>query len=212
MGKSLLCLLLILFLAGCGSPKQATEIRETRTVAVQPEGNTPFHGTAAHMDLPPEHPPISPYGWTLPAGWSEIALTSMRAGNFRVDASPEIDCYLTVIQGTGGGVAANVNRWRNQMAQPELDDAAIEALSRIDMLGQQGVLVEIEGDFTGMTGAKKPGYRMLGAQCSLREETVFVKMTGPSQAVQAEKERFVAFCTSLKEGGVAGGEPVQEDK
>lgn len=212
MGRPLLCLVLVLFLAGCGNPKQAKEIRETRTVAVQPEGNTPFHGTAVNMEMPPQHPPISPYGWTLPAGWSEISLTAMRAGNFRVDTSPEIDCYLTVINGTGGGVAANVNRWRDQMGQPELDDAAIEALPKIDMLGQKAVLVEIEGVFTGMTGSEKPGYRMLGAQASMPEETVFVKMTGPSQAVQAEKERFIAFCASLKEGGVPGGESVQKDK
>lgn len=213
MGRPLLfCSVLVLLLAGCGKPDQAREVRETRTMSAHSEANTPFHGAAMPMEIPPHHPPISPYAWVLPEGWVEIGLTAMRAGNFRVEASPDIDCYLTVIEGTGGGLSANVNRWRQQMGQPALDDASIEALPSIDVLGQRAMLVDIEGDFTGMTGSAKPGYRMLGLLCPMSKETVFVKMTGPSPAVQAEKERFIAFCTSLKEGGVASGESNQKDK
>lgn len=213
MGRPLLLFsLLVLLFAGCGKPDQAREIRETRTLATPSEDNTPFHGTSLSREMPPHHPPISPYTWSLPEGWTEIGLTAMRAGNFRVDANPDIDCYLTVIQGTGGGLSANVNRWRQQMGQEDLDDAAIEALPGIDVLGQRAVLVDIEGNFTGMTGSEKPGYRMLGLLCPMQEETVFVKMTGPSQAVLAEKEKFISFCASLKEGGVASGESNQEDK
>ena len=122
----------------------------------------------------------------------------MRVANFKLAANPEVECYLTVLQGAAGGIEANINRWRGQMSQEALKPEDIAALPRIDVLGKQGAVVETLGSFSGMTGDPKPGYALLGMIVELPERSVFVKMTGPETAVKAEKDRFLAFCRSLK--------------
>src|SRR5688572_18937213 len=53
--------------------------------------------------------------WITPAGWSELPTSAMRVANFRVGDDERAECYLTLLGGDGGGLAANVNRWRAQM-------------------------------------------------------------------------------------------------
>ena len=36
--------------------------------------------------------------------------TQMRQGNFAIAGHPNLDCYITVLGGGGGGLLANVNR------------------------------------------------------------------------------------------------------
>lgn len=213
MTRIIAAFLLGIALAGCGNGQDAKEISETRTVEAPPSAPDPHAGLAhgkdgAPMDMgmgamPPGHPPTSGYAWTLPAGWSDAGATPMRVGNFKVDAAPGVECYLTVLTGAAGGAEANVNRWRRQMGQSDLDAAAIAALPTLDMLGKPSPLVEIAGSFTGMNGQQQSGYMLLAVVCALPEETLFVKMTGPEAAVLAEKDRFLEFCKSVKEGGAA---------
>ena len=49
------------------------------------------------------------------------------------------------------------------------------------------VSAEIDGGSVGVTGLV----------CELGQETVFVKMTGPMEALRAQRDRFVALCKSL---------------
>ena len=51
-------------------------------------------------------------------------------------------------------------------------------------------------ELTGVGPATGRG--MLGVVCPLPTHTVFVKMVGPADAVQAEKEEFIVFCRSLE--------------
>jgi len=124
----------------------------------------------------------------------------MRIGNFTIEAHPEIECYMTVLQGAAGGVEANLNRWRGQMGRPELDAAAIAALPKVEMLATPSPLIEISGSYTTMTGKLYEHYMMMAVVCALPDKTLFVKMTGPEADVQAQKENFAAFCKSIKEG------------
>ena len=141
-----------------------------------------------------------PFTWTVPPGWEALAPTAMRLANFKVASNAEVECYVTVLQGTGGGLAANVNRWCGQMGQPEMTPEALAALSKIEVLGQQSPVAEIAGNYTAMTSGTKPGYLLLGLVAELPDLSVFVKMTGPEAAVRAEHENFLAFCQSLREG------------
>lgn len=204
MRKICMVIAVALLLAGCGGP-DTREVKETRVVAA-PSAEVPQgHGMDSLMSgassLPAGHPPMAAYAWDVPAGWTEIAATPMRIGNFKVDASVDTECYLTVLTGAAGGVDANLNRWRRQMGQADLSAAEVEALPKMEVLGRPSVMVEIEGAFTGMTGQQHMDYLLVGLVCPLGDETLFVKMTGPKDAVAAERERFQAFCQSLREGG-----------
>ncbi len=140
-----------------------------------------------------------PLVWDLPAGWRELPATSMRQGNFAVDDHPAIEAYLTLLPGDAGGLSANVNRWRKQMSLPALDEAAVAALPRVPLLGAGATWVELEGAFSGMGGGEvQSDWKMAGAILAFEQGTLFMKMTGPQESVDAELVPFRKLCASLR--------------
>jgi len=131
------------------------------------------------------------FNWMAPGSWNKGAEKPTRAVTYQTSGGAE--CYVTVIGGDAGGVGANVNRWRDQMGCAGLPAEEIEKLEKLSILGTEGRMVAIEG-----AGAKA-GQEMLGAMAIVGGRSVFVKMTGPKDAVQKEAENFKAFAQSLKE-------------
>ncbi len=85
-----------------------------------------------------------------------------------------------------------LSAWRTaetlrEAALAPLSAEALDALPTVPVLGRQARMVEIDGGKLGM----------FGLVCDLGTQTVFVKMTGPTESLRAERERFVAFCKSL---------------
>jgi hypothetical protein len=125
--------------------------------------------------------------WTAPEGWIAGPAKSMRIVTLTPKDRPGVECYVTVLSARGGGLEANVNRWRDQLGQPPLTADAIAKLDKVTVLGQEARFVEIDAGANGL----------LGLVCDVGTHTVFVKMTGPMEALRAERERFLAFCRSL---------------
>lgn len=195
---------LCLVAVSCGTPA-VKEVTETRVVASTPErAPSPSPGAAGPpttgMPGGADHG-VAGYVWEIPSGWEAAAPTPMRLANLTVAGRPDMECYATVLQGPAGGVAANVNRWRAQMGQPPLDAAAIAELPRLEVLGRTATMLEVTGDFTGMSGATQKGFMLLAAVVEFPDQTLFIKMTGPEEAIRAERGRFMAFCQSFKETG-----------
>lgn len=147
--------------------------------------------------------------WETPAGWvDETAARAPQGGVGRVASfriGEDTECYLTVLAGDGGGLEANVNRWRSQMSLPPLSPAEIAAAPRVPFFGGEGLLVDFEGTFTGMGGTEQgTGYRLLGLLALAGGEARFLKMTGPAEVVAREREAFLALGASFHadhEGG-----------
>jgi hypothetical protein len=126
----------------------------------------------------------------------------MRAVTFQTPDGAE--AYVSVLSGPAGGTEANINRWRNQMGINEPMAAAdIANLPKIEVMGKQCPLIELKGQFTGMSGGPQTDAMLLGTVCELPGQTVFVKMTGPAAAVEANRDKFVAFSQSLAPGQAA---------
>ena len=138
--------------------------------------------------------------WQAPASWAQAPDRPMRSVTFTMGADKKTECYVSVLGSASGGTAANVNRWRDQMGQPELAADAIAGLPRVTILGHESALAEIAGEFTGADGAKMTGWLLRGAVCETPDASIFVKMMGPESEVQSEKENFIAFCQSLSRG------------
>ena len=134
------------------------------------------------------------FAWDLPAGWQELPAAEFRNGNFAVPGRDGLECFITVLPGGGGGLAANLNRWRRQMGLPALTDAEISALPRIAMFGAQVPFLQMDGAYSG-----KEGHTMAAALAERAGTAVSVKMIGPSAAVAAELERFKALCASVRD-------------
>jgi hypothetical protein len=135
--------------------------------------------------------------WQKPGSWLESEGRPMRLATFTFGGSTQAECYIAVLPGPAGGLAANINRWQSQMGHEPLSDEGIEALQQIIVLGDAAHVVEITGAFTGMDGKVQPESSMLGVIRRLPDRTVFVKMTGPRREISAERENFLAFCASL---------------
>lgn len=159
----------------------------------QQEANSGPQGSSAQDATAP-----SGLAWETPEGWTQGPARTMRLASFVPKASPEVDISVTQLAGNGGGPKANFDRWRGQMGQDPISQAEISDLERIEVLGEEALVIEIDGRFTGMGNADLQSARMLGAMVPNGNGTLFVKLTGPREAVAAETDAFRAFLTSLR--------------
>ncbi|HNR32703.1 MAG TPA: hypothetical protein PKI11_17565 [Candidatus Hydrogenedentes bacterium] len=215
------CLLLLCVAAalsaGCGGESNARrEITEVRQAApddlAPPRLSTADRfstGTNPHgaMGMGATASATTPrYEWETPEGWEELPTTSMRLANIRVAGDPSAECYLSVLAGDGGGLLANINRWRAQMDLEPIDDAALAELPRKTLLGGEAVYVSLRGTFRGMQGDREEAdYLLVGLVAVRGGQSYFVRMTGPAAIVENEVDRFDAFCASLREAAAAHG-------
>ena len=155
-----------------------------------------------------QEPQESPLSWTLPAGWQELEASGMRIANLRPAGHPEAECTLVILGGDGGGLEANVNRWRReQMGLEPLAPGAVQELPHMNLLGAEATRVALTGTYTNMGSPPRSDWGLLGAILVAERFTIFVKMTGPAALVAGEVSAFDAFCNSLQVQipGQAGG-------
>lgn len=104
-----------------------------------------------------------PFEWVKPETWNEEEQSTMRVANFSFGKNLEGECYFTVLPGGGGGLVANVNRWRKQMNLADLSKEEVDSLANREFLFGQGKYIELEGDFksVGSTEVRK-NYKLAG--------------------------------------------------
>jgi len=161
--------------------------------------------------LPPSHPPISEMGmaspapttdaatkptWTVPAGWAEGQLAQFLVARYIIKGSGDAMAAVNVSQlaGDGGGLAANVNRWRKQLGLAPAADADLANLPRIDASGGKATLVEFSGT-DARTG--KPA-ALVGVVLPVNGQSWFYKLMGDAEVVAAQKDAFIQFVQSAK--------------
>lgn len=136
--------------------------------------------------------------YDTPEGWEEAPASMMRDINLTFGENGEGEAYVARLPGAGGGLLANVNRWRKQMGAEDLTQEEVDALPEKPLFGQPAKYIEIDGAFSGMGAAEaKPDYRMLGLILTSDAGAVFVKMTGPKSLVEENTEEFDAFTQSI---------------
>lgn len=156
----------------------------------------PFAGSGASASTPSS----SSLHWSVPAGWTQGPARNMREVTFFLDAAQSAECYVTVLPGAAGGVAANLKRWYGQMGQEPPADAEFGELPSIDCLGVKAPLLLLEGTYTGMGRVNIPEGLFAGTVVQQGGKTIFVKMVGPKTIVEPNLEPFKAFCASLHDG------------
>ncbi|MDA7921922.1 hypothetical protein N9B73_09210 [Verrucomicrobiales bacterium] len=137
--------------------------------------------------------------YDTPEGWEEKPGSSMRDVNFVFGENGEGSCYLARLPGAGGGMVANVNRWRGQFKANPLTEAEIAALPKLALFRQPATLVEVDGPFAPGMGSTDTfdDYRLRGLILASSAGAVFVKMTGPKALVAANSDAFNQFVASL---------------
>ncbi|NRB73335.1 MAG: hypothetical protein HRU46_03160 [Verrucomicrobiales bacterium] len=147
--------------------------------------------------------PAKPTGltYTTPEGWQEAPAASMRDVNLSFGENGEGECYVARLPGMGGGLLANVNRWRGQMGADPITQEEADALPAKPLFGQPAKFIKVDGKFAGMGATEgKDDYRMLGLILASDAGAVFVKLTGPRELVEANEDNFDIFTSSLDIG------------
>ena len=152
--------------------------------------------------VPP--PPGSPAQWTKPESWREQPLSEMRLGSFKV-AGPNADVAdvsVIAFPGEAGGLTSNINRWRGQLQLGPLDEDQLAQLTqRMEVDNVPTYLV----DFQTAQNAPKPS-RILGAVLQTADRTWFVKMTGPPELIESQRQKFLDFVKSFHFSTPSGAE------
>jgi hypothetical protein len=125
----------------------------------------------------------------MPAGWHHAPDRAARAFTLFAGAGEGLECYVTSLGGDAGGTLANVNRWRGQLGLTPVSDSDLAAMTPLQVMGRDAVLVECDGAASSL----------IGASCNGADRSVFIKMTGPRDLVKAQRSAFLAFCASLGE-------------
>jgi hypothetical protein len=162
--------------------------------------------TASTVDmsqLPASHPalPVTTAeekpSWTVPAGWKEGELMQFLIARYVIQGNGGESASVNVSQldGDGGGLLPNLNRWRMQIGLPPMTDDDAAKLPAIDASGTKAVIA----DFTGMDthGGNKTA-QLVGVVLPLNGKTWFYKLMGDPSVVLQQKDAFVAFVQSAK--------------
>lgn len=134
-----------------------------------------------------------------PAHWKKLPLTPMLLVKYQIEGEngATVDVTFSTLRSAPGGLLANVNRWRGQLDQSPIDDAALKQNSQTVKTGfGDGLLVEIEG--LAPTGDAKKDGRLIGAIAEAGPSAWFFKMRGNSALAAAEKANFIQWIETVK--------------
>jgi len=136
---------------------------------------------------------ISRFTWEKPASWIPAEGSAMRLASFEIPYSiGSGDLSIMELGGDGGGLEANVNRWRGQIGLDPLTKLEIndEAENGVSKLGNYQLfqLINLE----------KKESAFLAAVFPLESRTLFIKLTASVEGILEIEKDFKAFCSSMK--------------
>ena len=146
--------------------------------------------------------------WTAPATCKPAGPRPMRAATYSIAPADgdraAAECVVNYFgPGQGGGVDANVERWKGQVLGADGKPAAAR-VTRRTVSGVPMTVVDATGTYTGMGGPMMGGstpaarYRLLGALVEGSGGHVFFKLTGPAKTIAAQEKNFEQLLSSIK--------------
>jgi hypothetical protein len=194
-----------------GLPKVSSRER-----LIQGDPMAAAHGAQDHADADADAGAgiRSVLDYDVPQGWVELPPTSnafvKRMINLRPADDPATECYLTFLTGDGGGIKANIDRWRGQIGLGPIAPAELEKLPKVEMFGTPSPFYLGEGDLVGMDGTKRADFALAAVILAREGSAMSIKMTGPKAVVLKELDRFKAFVRSLRPAREAAREAAQD--
>jgi len=134
--------------------------------------------------------------WTVPAGWQEAPPAQFLVAEYSIAGANGGKAEVNVAQlsGNGGGVLANVNRWRGQIGLDPVDESGLAKLtSTLDVTGGRATLVDMTGN--DMSGQAT---RLVAAIVPMGDQTWFYKLMGDDKVVSGQKDAFTKFVQTAR--------------
>lgn len=139
--------------------------------------------------------------FALPEGWAKVpASNDMRLAQFSAGAGDQA-CEVAITRFPGtvgkelGPTLDNLNRWRAQVGlAPWTELPAASQAVPMEISGAPGAVVQV----AAAEGEAATDKAALVAFVADEKNTYFIKLTGPTQAVEAQLVPMLAFLKSLK--------------
>lgn len=153
--------------------------------------------------------------YNVPEGWqTEKPSSNMRAAQYKLpraegdSADAELVLYYFG-QGQGGSAQANIDRWLNQMQQPDGSSSKEKAkIETTTVNGMPVTTVDVTGKYNGgmaspgvapsATPADMSNYRMRAAIIETPKGSYFVKLVGPQKTVSRWGQAYTAYLKSFE--------------
>jgi hypothetical protein len=172
----------------------------------RPPSNRPAHGEMPPVaggpgGLPggmPGGTAKSPFAFDVPGEWVRQPQRGISVASFEiVDGKKRAEVTLTPLGAGGGGVVANVKRWREQQLglPPATEADMMKDVASIRAAGKDAPYVDLANPKSPL-----PNNRILAVIIPQGGTTWFVKMTGSDELVGRQKANFEAFVRSFKLG------------
>jgi hypothetical protein len=141
------------------------------------------------------------FRYTAPAGWVEQPPPAFSQLAFAVsDGAETATITVSLLRGDGGGVLANVNRWRQQVGlTPVTEQEVAEAAEEFAIQQTTGQYVEVHGP-----GAEQEPEAIHGWIGLEQDRSWFIRMRGNARLVADQREGFRAFLQSIQFTGANG--------
>jgi hypothetical protein len=142
------------------------------------------------------NPPDNPTGagslrWQVPEGWTEATPGQFQTALYMLGG--DVKVAVSNLPGEAGGEAANVNRWRQQVGLPAVEDVGGETLA-VEGGGVSAKWFDLRGETESI----------MAAIISLPAETWFFKLNAPTAEVDTKREAFMSFLAGIHmESGAA---------
>lgn len=135
--------------------------------------------------------------WEVPAGWKEIPGGQFLVAKFTLpgEGGAQAAVNVSMSAGEGGGLAANVNRWRGQLGQAPWAAAELQKEAKeIPVASGTATVVEMSGT-DGRTGQPAS---LVGAMVVQSGQAWFYKLMGDAKVVESQKAAFTKFVQTVK--------------
>jgi len=131
----------------------------------------------------------------LPSGWREVPPTQFVLTKYVIEnGDAQASVTVSKLDGEGGGLLANINRWRGQLSLPPISEEGWSQQARsVDVGGVKATLADMTG--TDRTGKKA---RLVGVIVPQAGQTWFYKLMGDEQIVEQQKDVFTKFVQAAK--------------
>ncbi len=184
IGKFFSVVPFVVLLASCEEVPDVVEVVERRELCQYDDPKVYRSGYSSWVGDQPLH-------------WRRVNGTRYRLLNYAVGEATEV----AVGQVNGGGVLANLNRWRGEFGEGALQ--SLDGLERFEMLeGREAYAIRLKGSFkkkvAGMP-VKAEGWGVNGVICDVGGGVmVTIKMMGPEEEVDVEYENLIEFAKNLR--------------
>ncbi len=146
----------------------------------------------------------APDEWTERASASTMRVTEFRLPRVAGDAE-DAELVVFYFGGGGGGVEANLQRWVNQMEQPDgRSSFEVASTTGFEANGLSVTVLDVPGTYVaavtpGSTARlNKRGFRLLAAVVETPVGPYFFKLTGPARTLSRWEHPFNAFLRTVQ--------------